>query len=141
MTELEEIRAKYDAGQLDYLKTDLERFIAVHATEIEHYKRQQLDQGSNAASDETAIKFFIIRYRSINPAQEIIDQVAEIEREKWIRGVESGCAPDANAVALDWARNHSAGWRAHRVTSIIYVFEREKERYLRLLRQCAGDPS
>ena len=78
--------------------------------------------------DDTAIKFFIIQNRSINPEREILEQVAEIEREKWIQGVKTGSAPDPQAVCQEWASKYSAGWRAHRVTSIVYVFEREKDR-------------
>jgi hypothetical protein len=134
MTEIDEIRAKYESGRLDYIKSDLERFIIAHAAEIERYKREQADRGLAPISDDTAIKFFIIQNRSINPEREILEQIAEIEREKWIRGVQTGRSPDANAVCQEWASLYSAGWRAHRVTSIVYVFEREKERYLRILR-------
>lgn len=138
MTELEEIRSKYEAGQLDQIKSDLERFISAHSSEIECFKEEQGRRGVPNLSDETAIKFFIIHRRSINPAREIEEQLGEIEREKWIRGIATGCAPDAQQVALDWARKYSAGWRAHRVTSIIYCFDRDKERYLNILRRNRG---
>jgi len=138
MTEIDEIRAKYESGELDYIKADLERFIIAHAQEIEKYKRDQVDRGLPSISDDTAIKFFIIQNRSINPEREILEQVAEIEREKWIQGVKTGCAPDPQAVCQEWASKYSAGWRAHRVTSIVYVFEREKDRFLQVLHHHAG---
>ena len=84
-------------------------------------------------SDECAIKFFILRTRSINPQSEIREQLEEIEREKWIQGIKFGCSPDANKVALEWARFYSPGWRSHRVTTIIYVFERNKDLCVTLL--------
>ena len=137
MTEIDEIRSKYESGQLDHIKADLERFIIAHAEEIEQYKRDQIERGLDPIADDTAIKFFIIQNRSINPEREILEQVAEIEREKWIQGVKTGCAPDAQAVCQEWANKHSAGWRQHRVTIIVYVFEREKERFLRVLHERA----
>ena len=133
MTEIDEIRAKYETGQLDVIKDDLERFIIAHAREIEQYKRDQIERGLAPITDDTAIKFFIIQNRSINPEREILEQVAEIEREKWIQGVKTGQVPDPQAVCQEWASKYSAGWRAHRVKIIVYVLEREKDRYLRIL--------
>lgn len=141
MGELDEIREDYEAGRLEEIKQDLERFIAAHRAQIEKFRAEQTDKGLPPLSDDLAIKFYIIRHRSINPAREILDQLREIEREKWIRGIQCGHEPDAQEVALDWARRHSAGWRAHRVTTIIYVFEREKERLCALLRGNSEKPS
>src|SRR5262245_16852616 len=133
MTEIDEIRSKYESGQLDYIKSDLERFIIAHAPEIEQYKRDQLDRGMPPIPDDTAIKFFIIPNRSLNPEREILEQVDQLQREKCIQGVKTGHSPDPQAVCAEWATKYSAGWRQHRVTLIVYVFEREKERYLRVL--------
>lgn len=133
MTEIDEIRSKYESGQLDHIKADLERFIVAHAPDIERYKQEQAERGLAPIADDTAIKFFIIQNRSINPEREILEQVAEIEREKWIQGVKTGSAPDPQAVCAEWASKYSAGWRQHRVTIIVYVFEQEKERFLRVL--------
>lgn len=134
MSELDEIRADYEAGRLDTIKEDLERFIVAHRAQIETFRQEESAKGLPPLPDDLAIKFYIVRHRSINPAREILDQLREIEKEKWIRGVQSGCEPDSQEVALDWARSHSGGWRAHRVTTIIYVFEQDRDRYCRLLR-------
>ena len=133
MAEIDEIREDYEAGRLEEIKQDLERFILAHRARIEAYRSAQQGKGLPPLSDEIAIKFYIISHRTINPAREIQDQLKEIEREKWIRGIRAGVSPDAQEVALEWAKAHSAGWRAHRLTTIVYVFEREKDRYLKLL--------
>jgi hypothetical protein len=138
MTELDEIEEDYKAGRLDDIRRDLDAFIVAHRARIEAFRAEQQERGLLALPDDVAIKFYIIRQRSINPAREILDQVKEIEREKWIRGIETGCSPDPQEVCLDWARNHSAGWRAHRVTTIIYCFDQERDRFLRLFRDGAG---
>jgi hypothetical protein len=132
MSEIDEIRQKYDAGQLEAIKQDLERFVVAHRGAVATYRAEQEKRGLRL-TDEAAIKFYILRHRSINPQREIRDQLEEIQREKWIRGIQLGRPPDAQEVAREWTQKHSAHWRSHRITTIIYVFEREKERYIRLL--------
>ena len=134
MTELEEIQQKYDKGRLDGIKRDLERFIDVHRVQIETFKQELTAKLHLQLTDENAIKQYILKHRSINPEAEIREQLEEIQKEKWIRGVQQGCEPDEMQVAIEWARTHGAGWRAHRVTTIIYVFDREKDRYVGILR-------
>ena len=133
MSELDDIRRQYESGQLDSIKEDLGRFICAHRTRIFDYRAEQERKGLTL-NEEATIKFYLLRYRSINPGREIREQLEEIQREKWIRGVRLGCPPDEQEVALEWARTHSAAWREHRVTTIIYVFEQEKDRYCGLLR-------
>ena len=132
MSEIEDIRRQYESGRLDSIKEDLGLFICAHRSRILEYRAAQEAKGLNLPED-AAIKFYLLRYRSINPGREIREQLEEIQREKWIRGVMTGCAPDEQAVAQEWARTHSAAWREHRVTTIVYVFEQEKERYCRML--------
>ena len=133
MSELDEIRRRYESGQLDSIKEDLGRFIVAHRPRIQEY-RVELESKGLSLTDEATIKFYLLRYRSINPGREIREQLEEIQREKWIRGVRLGCPPDEQEVALEWARTHSAAWREHRVTTIIYVFEQEKDRFCGFLR-------
>jgi hypothetical protein len=134
MSELDEIREKYESGKLDSIKEDLERFLVAHRGDIAACRAEQELRGA-PADDASAVKIFILRHRSINPARDISEQLDEILKEKWIRGIRTGCAPDGQKVALEWAQHHSAGWRAHRLTTIVYVFERDKERFLQLLKQ------
>jgi hypothetical protein len=132
MSELDEIREKYEAGRLESLRRDLERFLVAHRAEIAAYRKAEAEKGLEL-TDEAAVKFFLLRHRTVNAQGDIREQLEEIRKEAWIQGVKKGCAPDEAAVAQEWARCYSAGWRAHRLTTIVYVFEREKERYLRLL--------
>jgi hypothetical protein len=133
MSELDEIREKYESGKLDSIKEDLERFLDAHRLEIAACRAEQELRGV-PVDLESAVKLFILRHRSINPARDISEQLEEILKEKWIRGIRTGCAPDAQKVALEWAQCHSAGWRQHRLTTIVYVFERDKQRYLGILK-------
>lgn len=134
-SELEQLAREYDAGKLDAIKSDLEIFLRKNAEGIRRLRCEYF--GAEAVpptADEVAVKMFVLKSRSINPTREILDQVDEINREKWIRGVHDGCPPDPQTVAQDWARLYSPGWRDHRVMAIIYVFERDKDKYLALLR-------
>jgi len=133
VSELDDIRQQYESGQLYSIKQDLGHFICLHRPKILAYRAEQEGKGLNL-TDDSAIKFYLLRYRSINPQREIREQLEEIQKEKWIRGVLTGCPPDAQQVAQEWARSHSAAWRAHRVTTIVYVFEQEKEKYCAMLR-------
>jgi hypothetical protein len=133
MSELEEIRERYESGRMEEIRSDLERFIRAHRDPILQFRDSNVARSMPPLTTELAIKLYILRHRSINPKREIQEQLQEITREKWIRGVQTGSSPDPEAVASDWASKYSAGWRAHRVMSIVYVFEREKERYCQLL--------
>ena len=133
MSEIDDIRKQYDTGQLDSIREDLGHFICAHRAKIQEYREQQEGKGLSLP-DDAAIKFYLLRYRSINPQREIREQLEEIQKEKWIRGVRLGCPPDDEQVALEWARTHSAAWRENRVTTIVYVFEQEKERFCAMLR-------
>ena len=132
MSELDDIKANYDAGRLEGLRGDLERFLVAHREKIRVFAAEQAARGLVIPQD-SAVKFYILRLRSINPRREIQDQLEEIQREKWIRGIQTGRAPDPQEVAADWAKRYSAMWREHRLTEIVYVFEREKDRYLKIL--------
>lgn len=136
MDELEEIRQQYERGGMEAIKSDLERFIMAHRQEIRNFKERQNSRSNTVTIDDaTAVKFFILKHRTVNAVRDIQDQLREIEREKWIQGVNTGREPDTQRVASEWALRYSPGWRAHRVTSIVYVFDREKERYLTLLNE------
>lgn len=139
-SELENLAREYESGQLDAIKHDLAAFVDKHAPAIRRLRDDYFGTTDvPPTADEIAIKMYILKSRSINPSREILDQMEEINREKWIRGVHSGCAPDPQAVAQEWARLYSPGWRDHRVMSIIYVFEREKEKYLEKVRAAVVD--
>lgn len=135
MDELGEIKRDYESKRLEHIKEDLAAFIKNHKQDIITFQNDKVvkDKLGNV-SEEIAIKLFIQKSRSINPKREIMEQLEEIQKEKWIRGVQLGKAPDPQDVAKDWATRYSPGWRDHRVMCIIYVFEREKEHFLNLLK-------
>ena len=134
MSEMDEIRHRYEGGELEGIREDLARFIEAHRDLIAAFQKQRAHLGSTPVTDELALKLYIIKQRSINPEREIREQLAEIEREKWIQGVQTGRPPDEKAVAREWALKHGAAWRGHRVATIVFLLDAEREGFLRLYR-------
>ena len=135
MSELADIRKKFNEGALDHIKKDLENFITMRREEILNYLNDFNKRNPTRQIDEElAIKFFILKTRTINAKQEITEQLREIEREKWIQGVKLQAPPNPVKVAEDWASKFSPGWRDHRVTIIVFIFDQDKQKYLNLLK-------
>lgn len=135
VTELNELKRRYESGEFDAIREDLERFLRKHRAAIAAARCEQERRGV-PVSEEEAVKLYILRHRSINPERDMRDQLEEIRREAGRRAAAPAGAPpaDAEEVTLEWARYRSAAWRSYRLTAILYVFDREKDRYLRLLR-------
>jgi hypothetical protein len=134
--DFDSLHADYAAGKYDHIKDDLEAFVRDHRSEIEHVRTEVLSRiMGEIAPPEVAIKWFILRQRSINPAGDIKEQLKEIKKEEWLRGVREGKAADPKKVASDWARLYSPGWRDHRVLTIVFVFDQNREHYLSIYRQ------
>lgn len=138
MSEIDEIRQRYKAGALDSIREDLIGFIEAHRGKIRRFQQQRSRLSDAPVTDELALKLYIIKQRSINPEHEIKDQLEEIEKEKWIRGVQTGRPPDENQVASEWALAHGAAWRGHRVATIVFLIDAERERFLKLFRDDLG---
>lgn len=134
MGELEDIRRRYEAGELDAIREDLERFIRAHREQIVSFQQMRSRLGNTPLTDELALRLYVIKQRSINPQREIRDQIGEIEKEKWIRGIQTGTAPDESEVAREWALNHGAAWRSHRVATVIFLLDVEQVRFLKIFR-------
>ncbi|HXG60314.1 MAG TPA: hypothetical protein VNO22_02970 [Planctomycetota bacterium] len=132
VTELDELKRRYEAGEFDALREDLEQFLRRHRAAIAAARREQERRGV-PLSEEEAVRLYILRHRSINPERDMRDQLEEIRREAGRRAAGAPAA-DAEEVTLEWARYRSAAWRSYRLTAILYVFDREKDRYLGLLR-------
>ena len=73
MSEIDDIRKQYETGRLDSIKEDLGFFICAHKTRIQQYRAEQEAKGL-VLPEDAAIKFYLLRYRSINPKREIQDE-------------------------------------------------------------------
>lgn len=134
MNEVEQVRRQYEKGEFAGIQKDLETFIRRNRGEILRFKEQlRAGRRGRSVDDALAVKLYILKVRSINPRREIEEQLHLIEREREKRCVREGRPLDPHQVAMDWARMYSPAWRSHRVTAIIYTFDRNRDRYLSLL--------
>ena len=60
MSELDDIKANYDAGRLEGLRGDLERFLVSHRERILRFSAEQAARGLTLPFD-SAVKFYILR--------------------------------------------------------------------------------
>jgi len=112
--------------------------VAFNVKGIKHLKFKSdevKDMGVDTPTDELAVKLFILKTRSINPATEIKTELKEIEKEIWYQGEKTKSLPDRNKIAIEWCKLHAPGWRDNWVFAALYVFEHDKPYYLKLLEQ------
>lgn len=134
--ELKNLSEEYCLGRYAELEKDLGGFITKNKEAIHKFKAEELKNfGLAGPIDELAIKLFILKTRSINPATEIKTELAEIEKEIWYQGEKSKSEPDRNKVAMEWCKTHAPGWRDNWVVAALYVFEHNKDHYIALLNQ------
>ena len=133
MTELETLKKEFASGKYRVIEKDLETFLVKNAESIKKFKEQVSSKLGRECSTEMAIKWYILQIRSINPTDEIKSELDEIEKEIWYRAEQEGGRIDRSKVAEEWCMRHAPGWRDHRVLSIIFVFDQNKERYTSVL--------
>ncbi|MFH0888576.1 MAG: hypothetical protein V1871_05140 [Planctomycetota bacterium] len=133
--ELKKLSENYCLGQYKELEKDLEDFIRNNKDAIKKFKETELKTHLDVdlPTDELAIKLYILKTRTINPATEIKTELAEIEKEIWIQGEKIKQSPDRNKIAIEWCKSHAPGWRDNWVFAALYVFEHNKDHYIRLL--------
>ncbi|MCK5578916.1 MAG: hypothetical protein KAI63_05280 [Planctomycetes bacterium] len=132
---LQELEQDFCAGKFKKIEKELELFITQHKKEINLFRDTELKKIKNTpVSDELAIKLFIMRTRSINPIEEIKLELQEIEKEIWYRGEKANGQVDRDKICQEWCQSHAAGWRDHWVMSVLYVFERHKNKFVKLLK-------
>jgi hypothetical protein len=123
-------------GRYKELEKDLEDFIRNNKETIKKFKESELENlVDTMPTDELAIKLYIIKTRTINPSTEIKKELEEIEKEVWYQGEKLKSPADRNKIAIEWCRVHAPGWRDNWVMTALYVFEHNKEHYLKLFQE------
>lgn len=136
MSEIEKLEKDYQAGKFKIIEAELEKFIRSHKEEIKKFKETELSQLKKIkASDELAMKLFILKTRSINPSNEIKAELDEIEKEIWYQCEKQKKPIDRNKIAMEWCKKHAPGWRDNWILGALLVFERNKKRFLSLLNE------
>lgn len=135
MTEIEKLHNDYCEGKFKILEMELEKFIRKHKDEINRFKEKELTNLKNGPpTDELALKLYILKSRSINPLEEIRLELDEIEKEIWYQGEKKNGSVDRNKIAQEWCKKHAPGWRDNWILGALLVLDRNKEKFLALLR-------
>ena len=127
MTEFDELKQEYESGKLDKIKGDLESFIKQRDLEIKRFSAKL-----NIPID-VGLRWYVILSKTVNTANENLDQIAEMKKEIWYRR-EEGAKRPTEEIVKEWIIKHSDGWRSHRTMQVIYVYMQDRERYLSLLK-------
>ncbi|MBI3270078.1 MAG: hypothetical protein HYZ53_13720 [Planctomycetes bacterium] len=136
MDEFKNLDRDYRNGRFRAIEVDLENFIRKNRENIRRFQEENLRKLKSASpSDALAIKWYIMQIQTINPVDEIKSQLDEIEKEIWYQAQQHGPGLDRSRVAKEWCRRHAPGWRDHRVLAIIYVLDRNVDRYVQILRE------
>jgi hypothetical protein len=131
---LKQLEEEYNAGRYKELEKDLESFIIENKSFINSLRTTGFDYiADEAFAKEQAVLLCIVNSQCINLSTENRKQVEEIEKEIWIRGEKMHTAPDREKVAIEWCRLYAHGWKEHWILAAVYIFQRDKKRYLKLL--------
>jgi hypothetical protein len=128
MTELDEIKKGYESGYLDPIKSQLEKFIRKHKDDIIKFKQQEENLWKHSMDLAAAVKLFILKIRTIDMHAEMADQVKALETVASNKPAHI----DTNSAHMDWVHSHAKGWRGYRVLAIIYVFDKNRDRLLKV---------
>lgn len=132
-TSVSEIKNRYEEGELDRVKEDLEMFLRNRKEPILSFQNTLEDQFPNREVDlEFAVKAYILKVRSINPEAEIKKEVKMIRSE--VDRIQSQKDIPREEIVRKWCSKYASAWREQRVLSILYVFEQHKDHYLSALR-------
>jgi hypothetical protein len=134
MSVLRDLNRDYCSGRFKQIEEDLEKFFRQNKDAIKEFKLHELAKIKGlAASDELAAKLYLLKQRSINPSIELKMELEEIEKEIWYRGEKEHQCVDPNAIACEWSKKHAAGWRDHFIMTTLFIFGRNKEKYLEII--------
>jgi len=148
MTERGEIIEEDKQGHLFWVKPALEKLlgrdkelILNEAEKIRHKYRKGLTarySSNPSAFDnaclELAIRWYIMQHKTIDPKKEIEIQVWEAGIEKHCQQVQAGREVSFDDVMMGWAKEHAEGWRSHNILRGLYVFEKEQDYFMSIVR-------
>jgi len=135
MRDIDKVKEKHLAGDLDEIKSQLEVFLSQNRDEFWRFREREMKLWQKDINPFVCLKLFILEKKTINFKSEMLSQIDEIRHEVESRG--QGLSPEeVNRIKEDWAKKNAASWRAHRILEIIYVLNENRELYLRVL--CEG---
>lgn len=136
MNDLENIRKRYDAGDLDPIKQQLIHFICLHRGEFFDFLEKEERTWRKKIDLFVALRIFILDKRTLDFRADLASQSEDMRRDLDVRAC--GCdAETLQRMKTEWVRTHAGHWRANRVLEIIFVLNRNRDFFLKFLE----DPS
>lgn len=130
-TPTDPLEDEWQKGKLRDLELDLEHFVRLHADEIRAACR--LPEPDHI---DSLVRIMIRRRGTVNPRRDILDQAKEISNEIWWEG-ERICGPvpqnRQEEIARNWAHQHAANWREWRLREILYTWEKNLPRFIKMI--------
>lgn len=137
---LDEIKEMYREGKLDDIREDLASFLEERAGQIRDLMERARDTfPEKDISLSFGVKMYIQQIRSINPENEIQQEMEEIKQEIREQKKKGDTEISRDEIIRQWCEIYAPSWRDNHVLSVIYVFEQEEERYLSLLKEALGE--
>ncbi len=137
---VDDIEEEYEQGNLQEVEQDLSTFLDERRQKIFEIRKSLEDQFSNRHIDLAfAVKTYILQIRSINPEYEIRKEMKDIEREVQRRQSKHDEPVDREEVVQEWCDRYAPSWRDRHVMTVIYVFERNRDKYLSIIRGESGN--
>lgn len=125
---------EWQKGKLKDLEGDLEHFVRIHLDEIRASALKPETPPDQCVDD--CVRYLIRRRGTVNPRRDIQDQAKEICNEIWWEG-ERICGPvpqnRQEEIARNWAHQHAAKWREWRLRALLFAWEKNLPRFLRMI--------
>lgn len=134
--ELREIERDHACGRFSMLETALERYMSGRGATVLLFHQQMQTTAPDATLDAAVCAYLLssntlIPNKALTPQQDMEDQREEIKREYWYQGEKGN--HDHAAIASDWITKYGAGWRKHRMRTLLWLYQQRREHYLSLL--------
>jgi hypothetical protein len=133
LDELGQIEENYKRGSYSHLSDCLRQFLVNHSSRILEFRTRYEQKQGTPFMLETAVALYIFDNKTVDMKLDMKDQRNEILREIWIRHEKNNRETDSE-IERDWVRKYAEGWRTHRTREIMYLFSRNKENYLELIK-------
>ncbi|MFH0919303.1 MAG: hypothetical protein V1913_02990 [Fibrobacterota bacterium] len=137
MHDLNALKAKHDAGELEEIKQQLKQFICANRADFFRFREREIRSWRKEIDLFICLKLFILEKKTIDFRSEMQSQIAEIEREVQRRLQTDACA-NPQAIKQEWTKRNAASWRAHRIMELIFVLNADRELFLNLVSAAPG---
>lgn len=127
-SEEEQITREFQQGAYDFVPDVLEGFFWKHRCKILEFIRN-----SSNLPLEAAVEQWLVQHPYLDLRRENMAQVHEAELYRWYEGERGRVLSEEEAMA-EWASKYRGTWRHHYGLAVAFVFEMNKERYLRIVR-------